>query len=455
LNRIVKETPDILVIDDDTGFLKTVNAILNSVGMAGPTLVSDGRQALERFKANPHKVAMIDLVMPGIDGMELLRQIKEGYPATECIIVTAIDEIESAVKAMKFGAYDYLVKPVTADKLVIVIKRALERWFLKQDRSLYEKKQQFSNLKNPQAFKEIVAADDSMARVFHQVEVVAPTDYSVVITGESGTGKELIARTIHALSPRFGQPFVSVNMGAVSSTLFNDEFFGHEKGAYTGAVKEKKGFLERAHTGTLFMDEITDLDLSSQGGLLRVLQEKEYYRLGSSKNRGTDIRIIAATNRNIDAEINSNRFRPDLFHRLNMFHINLLPLRQRQKDIIPLAEHFLALFALKNGKGINTLSTKACEALVSYNFPGNVRELANIIARAVLLEEGPVLTAGSLGKRFKTKEGFQPTCHPLKSLAQVEQEHMEAVLKAVKGNKTKAAAILKIGRRTLQRKLKN
>lgn len=460
MEYIPDNSTPILIVDDDTGFLKTVRIILENAGMPEPALLSDSTKVIELLEKHRFQFVMLDMIMPSVDGMEILKKIQAEHFNVECVIVTAVKEISQAVKAMQFGAYDYLVKPVSADKLVISIKRALERWHLRHGLSLYAKKQTFSNLKNPQAFSCIVAEDHAMARVFHQIEIVAPTDYSVVITGESGTGKELVARSIHHLSSRSEHSFVPVNMGSVTKNLFQDEFFGHEKGAYTGAVKTKQGFLEKASNGTLFMDEITDLDISGQGALLRVLQENEYYRLGSTKTMSTNVRLIAASNRNIEQEIKNNSFRADLFHRINMFHINIPPLRDRKNDIIPISNHFLKIFSRENRKNIKGLSSELSSYLLSYDFPGNVRELKNIIARAVLTEGRSYLSMDSIFipdtqrgniKDFRARKEDES---PLKSLAEMEQVYIQKVLEHVNHNRTHAAKILGIGRRTLQRKLK-
>jgi DNA-binding NtrC family response regulator len=293
------QTP-ILVVDDDVGLLSSIKATLISSGMQEPALVSDSRRVMELIKRNHFRVVFLDLIMPHKNGMEVLKQVKKTYPKIECVIVTAIDDVSSAVQAMKYGAYDYLVKPLNSKKLIIVINRALERYNLRHGLALFERVQTFSDLKNPLAFADVITEDETMALVFHQAESVAPTDYSVIISGESGTGKEMLARIIHDLSNRSNRPFLAVNMAAFSKTLFEDEFFGHNKGAYTGAISEKRGFFEAAQGGTLFLDEITELEPSLQGKLLRVIQESELYRLGSTEIKDVDVRIIAATNRDIN-----------------------------------------------------------------------------------------------------------------------------------------------------------
>lgn len=449
-----KPTP-ILIVDDDTGFLLTAKAILIKAGMGEPALVSDSRRVLGLLDRYSFQFVLIDMVMPEIDGLALLQQIKNSNADVECVMVTILDDTSSAVQAIKCGAFDYLVKPVNAGKLVITINRALERFCLRHKLSLYEKKQSLASLKNPEAFKDIIAVDDVMIRVFHQVEIAAPTCYSVIITGETGTGKEMIAQTIHRLSNRAEKPFIPVNMGAVSGTLFKDEFFGHARGAYTGAANERKGFIEAAQGGTLFMDEITDLGRVQQGVLLRVLQEKEFYPLGSTKSRVADIRIVTASNQSIEEEIRRDCFRADLFHRLNMFHIHLPPLRERTADILPLARYFLKRYAVQVGKNIQDLTPDFIKRLAVHPFPGNVRELENIIASAVIQEEGSLLSSASLSDHHTSPSSVMPKTFPeFKTLIEVEAAYIQEILSETEGNRTQAARILGIGRRTLQRRLK-
>jgi DNA-binding NtrC family response regulator len=449
-----KRTP-ILIVDDDTSHLLSIKAILKDSDIPEPALVSDSRQVLSLLREHHFPFVLLDLMMPHISGMELLQQIKTQFPDTECVILTGNDDTASAVKAMKFGAYDYIIKPFSRDKIIILIHRALELYYLKHGLSLFESEQTFKDLKNPHAFKGIVATDDSMARIFHQVEAVAATDYSVIISGASGTGKEMLARAIHRSSLRYEQPFLAVNMGAFSSSLFEREFFGHEKGAYTGASDKKQGFFEAAHGGTLFMDEITDLELSRQGVLLRTLQEREIYPLGSTEPQKVDVRILAATNRDIAQEVKNGNFRADLYHRLNMYHIKIPLLKDRKKDILPLANHFLNDYARQNQKKIGSLSQSFERHLINYSFPGNIRELENIIASAVLSEQSDVLTLSSLGEQSPLlNQTALDQFDDLPPLEDIEKRYISKVLSATEENRTQAAKILGIGLRTLQRKLK-
>ena len=452
----MKSIPDnasILVVDDDQGLLLSIQATLVSSGLPEPAILSDSRQVLEIIRSRGFHLVFLDLKMPHVSGMELLEAIKTEFPNIECVIVTASDEASTAIQAMRFGAYDYLVKPLNTDKLILTANRALERFNLRNELTLYEKKQRFSDLQNPDAFTRMVAKDESMALVFRQVEVVAPTDYNVFITGESGTGKELLASVIHDLSNRSQAPFVAVNMASFSRFLFEDEFFGHIKGAYTDALSDKKGFFERAQGGTLFLDEVTELEMSLQAKVLRVIEERELYRLGSTTLRNVDVRIISASNRDIQEEIRSKNFRADLFYRLNMFNIKLPPLRERRGDILPLARHFLKLYADRNNKDIESIDAELANRLLQYNFPGNVRELENIMAAAVLLEKDRILGPSSVPLLQSMPEKTVDRQGDLITLAELEKRHIIRVLRAVDGNRQQAAHILGINTTTVYRKI--
>ena len=453
MESIPSHPTPIMVVDDDQGLLLSIKATLLSAGMPEPSLVSDSSQVMTLLRQNPYQVVLLDLVMPHIGGMDLLRQIKAEFPNIECIVVSAVDEAGSAVEALGLGAYDYLVKPINGDKLVIVVSHALERYSLRYEISLYQHKQSFSDLENPEFFKEMIAEDEAMALVFRQIETVAPTDYSVIINGESGTGKDMLARILHNLSNRSDAPFVAVNMAAVSRTIFEDEFFGHTKGAYTDASGEKIGYFEAAEGGTLFLDEITELDPSLQAKLLRVIEERELYRLGSTRVRDVNIRIIAATNRDIDRQIANDRFRADLYYRLNKYSIKVPPLRERTDDILPLARHFTRLHAEANNKPIDTLSPELVSTLIRYPFHGNVRELDNMIAAAVLLETESELTLSSFPDLRTSVSRTVNGGNGLIPLVDLEKQHILKVLEYTGGNKAEAAAILGINTSTVYRKI--
>ncbi len=450
----IPDKTSILIVDDDAGLLMSIRATLLSAGMPEPALVSDSRMVMDLVRRHHFPLALLDLIMPNISGMELLRQIKQECPFVECIVITAVDEVSSAVQAMRYGAYDYLVKPLQAEKLLITINNALERYHLKQGISVLTERQGVAALKNPGAFRDMVAGDKSMAAVFHLAETAAATDYNLLITGETGTGKELLARILHNLSRRSRATFVPVNISTLSKTLFEDELFGHAKGAFTGAIAERKGFFEAARGGTIFLDEIADLDLPMQGKLLRLIEERELYRIGSTVVRNVDVRVIAATNRDIRKETREGRFREDLFYRVSTFHIHIPPLRERRGDILPLAEHFLNVHAKMNRKEIHSIAPELCDALMAYSFPGNVRELGNVIASAVLLQKGDVLTLSSVPSLMADLAPALKLTESLVSMDEAERRHIQSVLEATGGNRTRAAKILGIGLRTLQRKLK-
>ena len=443
----------VLVIDDDEGLLLSIKATLVSAGLPEPALISDSRNVLARMRDHHFQLVILDLMMPHLNGIEVLEKIKHEFPEAECVVVSANDEVATAVEAMNRGASDYLVKPLNSEKLVALVNRGLEKYSVQNELVRFGRQKVFSELKNPQAFADMVAEDESMALVFHQVEAVAGTDYSVVINGESGTGKEMLARVIHRLSNRSNAPFYAVNMASFNKTIFEDEFFGHAKGAYTDASSERRGFFEAAHGGTLFLDEITELDPSLQAKLLRVIEEREFYRLGSTEIRNVDVRIIAATNRDINEEILKNRFRADLFYRINMYNIKIPPLRERKDDILPLARHFLNVHAKANNKRIYDLAPDLAEKLLQSSFLGNVRELENIVAGAVLLERGKTLTLASARNLLPYDGPERRKNIELLTLDELEKRHIRRVLEVTGGNRPKASKILGINVSTVYRKI--
>lgn len=447
-----KHTP-VLVVDDDDGLLLSIKATLVSSGLPEPALVSDSRKVMALMRDHSFQLVILDLMMPNLTGIEVLEKIKGAYPDSECVVVSANDEVATAVEAMSLGASDYLVKPLNSEKLIALVNRSLEKYSVQDELARFGRKKVFAELKNPQAFADMVAEDESMALIFHQVEAVAGTDYSVVINGESGTGKEMLARVIHRLSNRSKAPFYAVNMASFSKTIFEDEFFGHAKGAYTDASSDRRGFFEAAHGGTLFLDEITELDPSLQAKLLRVIEEREFYRLGSTEIRNVDVRIIAATNRDINEEIIKNRFRADLFYRINMYNIKIPPLRERKDDILPLAGHFLNIHTRSNHKKITGLAPDLAEKLLQSSFLGNVRELENIIAGAVLLERGKTLTLASARNLLPYNGPERRKNVELLTLDELEKRHIKRVLDVTGGNRPKAAEILGINVSTVYRKL--
>jgi DNA-binding NtrC family response regulator len=453
MESIPQNDSPVLVVDDDEGLLLSIKATLVSSGLPEPALVSDSRRVMDLVHKHDFQLILLDLMMPQLTGMEVLQTIKAESPDVDCVIVSAIDDVSSAVQAMSLGASDYLVKPLNSDKLIALVNRTLEKVNVQHELAQFGRKKVFSNLKNPEAFKDMVAEDEAMALLFHQVEAVAGTDYSVVINGESGTGKEMLARVIHNLSHRSDAPFYAVNMASFSKTIFEDEFFGHTKGAYTDAGNDKIGFFEAADSGTLFLDEITELDPSLQGKLLRVIEERELYRLGSTEIRNVDVRIIAATNKDINEEILKGVFRADLYYRINMYNINVPPLRERKKDILPIASHFLKTHAQANNKDILSLSPDLEQRLMQYSFPGNVRELENIIAAAVLLEKTNTLTLAATLNLLPYEGPERRKNVELLTLEELEKRHIEKVLSITGGNRPKAAKILGVNVSTVYRKI--
>jgi len=453
MKSIPQDHTPVLVVDDDEGLLLSIKATLVSSGLPEPALVSDSRHVIDLVRTHDFELILLDLMMPHLSGMQVLKQVKEEFPHLDCVIVSAMDDVESAVKSMSLGASDYLVKPLNSEKLIIVVNRTLRKHNLQNELERFGGQKVFSDLKHPEAFVDMVAEDEAMALVFHQVEAVAPTDYSVVINGESGTGKEMLARVIHRLSNRADAPFYAVNMASFSKTIFEDEFFGHTKGAYTDAAADKRGFFEAAHGGTLFLDEITELDPSLQAKLLRVIEERELYRLGSTEVRDVDVRIIAATNRDINEEILKGHFRADLFYRINMYNIQIPPLRDRKKDILPLAHHFLARHAGANKKKFDALAADLTERLLRHSFPGNVRELENIIAAGVLQETNNILTLTATPGLSSYSGPERRKNLELLTLEEIEKRHIERVLEITVGNRPKAAEILGINVSTVYRKI--
>lgn len=409
--------------------------------------VPSGEAAVELVKRENFDIALIDLKMSGIDGIETMRQIHKLNPEIAVIIITAFGTVDTAVQAIKEGTYDYITKPVDITKLRISLKRALEnRLLVMENRYLREE------LQDKYGFDNIIAKSKAMESVLSIVARVAKSNSTVLITGESGTGKEIIARAIHYASHRASHRFVPVACAALPETLLEAELFGCEKGAFTGADRQRKGRFEIADKGTLFLDEIGDLPLSVQVKLLRVLQEQEFERLGSNEPIKVDARLIAATNQALEQKIKDGSFREDLYYRLNVVAISIPPLRERKEDILPLVDYFLYKFGEKTGKTVEGVSKEAKELLLRYNWRGNVRELENAIERAVVMTRSTLIQPEDLPERIVSPvEGgdFNPL-----PLQKVEKRHIEQVLELTNWNYGKAAELLKIHRNTLRLKLK-
>ncbi len=445
----------VIVIDDDQAVLNYLNIFLLQAGNLDVTTLSESRRAYTELKNNQYDLVLLDMDMPDVTGLDILKNINENNIDVETIVLTGVEDVELAVSAMKLGAVEYLTKPVDNDRLLNLINSVLEN---RDNRKGTSGEPDFAeDLKFKEAFKNIVTQSEKMNQIFSVVEKMARTDTSILVWGESGTGKELIARAIHKISPRNRENFVAVNAGAFANELFASEFFGHSQGAFTGATSNKRGFLEEADKGTLFLDEIGELALPIQVKLLRVLQEGEFFRLGSTKNLKVDVRIIAATNKNLHEEIKAGNFRKDLFYRLNMNSVFLPPLRDRKGDVAALSHHFLRKFCEVNNKKIERISEGAMKLLTRYDYPGNVRELMNIINSAVIIESTNELRKKSLPNYFlesaPAHEGGLMDV-PLKTLTEMEKEHITSIMGYTGGNRTKAAGILGISRVNLIAKIK-
>lgn len=448
----------ILVVDDDKAVLTYLMISLVQSQRFEIETLSDSSKAFGMIDSGNFDLILLDMDMPEVTGWEVLKYVRQNHPEIEVVILTGVEDVKLAVESMKIGAYDYLCKPVDNDRLLLTLERALERSQLRVEISELRDQVKLEGIRHKDAFKDIITQNKSFLRVLHKVEQIAESENNVLIWGESGTGKEMVARTIHQISRRNEKQMIAVNASVFATELFASEFFGHDKGAFTGAVAAKPGFFEEADGGTLFLDEIGELELSIQAKLLRVIQEREYFRLGSTERRGADVRIIASTNKDLAAEIEKGRFRRDLFYRLNISSIFLPPLRERKGDVELLAHHFLEKYSKLNNRKIEAISDEVLNFLSLYDYPGNVRELENIIAGAVVLDSGNILSKRSL-PAYLLKAVVQPSMaipyNVRKTLAKLEAEHIQRVLEHTGGNRTIAAQILGISRVGLLSKMKN
>ncbi len=448
----------VLVIDDDVAVLNYFMILLAQTQRYETRVLSDSTQAFEVIASGGFDAILLDMDMPVVHGRDVLKFVKEKYPEIEVIVVTGVEDVPLAVESMKAGAYDYLCKPIDESRLLITLDRALERSQLRVQISKLRDQVSLEGLRHKEAFRSILTQDKSFLRVLQRVDQIAESENYVLIWGESGTGKELVARAIHQISRRRDRPFIAVNAGAFASELFSSEFFGHEKGAFTGAVRSKAGFFEEADGGTLLLDEIGELELPVQSKLLRVLQEGEYFRVGSTEKRGSDVRIIACTNRDLADEIDKGRFRRDLYYRLNICSVYLPPLRDREGDVELLANCFLEKHNRLNNKNVLLIEQDVIDLLELYDYPGNVRELENIIAEAVVVENGRSLTRRALPRYIlnavSTSRSTIVPASERKTLADMEADHIRHMLELAEGNRTVTAEILGISRVSLISKIK-
>ncbi|BBO71548.1 Fis family transcriptional regulator [Desulfosarcina alkanivorans] len=434
----------IMIVDDERIIRESFFHWFQKSGHKVATAAS-GKEALEKLADTPYDLLFVDIKMPGMDGIELLAAVKETYPETMVIIITAYGSIESAVQAMKIGATDYLLKPFKPDQLSLVMEKVIQ-----QQKRTSEYNYLKGRLEKITRFDNIIGQSAAMTRIFEMIAEVAGSDASVLLAGETGTGKELVAKAIHAKSPRANLPFIAINCGAMPDTLLESELFGHQKGAYTGAVHERKGFFEVVGGGTLFLDEVGEISPKMQVDLLRVLEEKKITRVGSRQPVPVDFRLVTATSRDLEAQIDKGRFREDFYYRIHVIQMDIPPLRERREDIRLLAEHFLKKFCHETTKRVDRISADAHRLLEAYGWPGNVRELENAIERAVVLSRSRIL--GALDFEFLRPP--RAAAPPGPSLRAMEKSHICRILDQHGWNVTRAAKDLEINRVTLHKKIK-
>lgn len=447
----------ILIVDDELSMREFLEILLHGEGYNVDSAANE-TEAIKKVKNNHYHLIISDIQMSGIGGIELLKKIKDLSPSTEVLMMTAFASTDTAVEAMKSGAYDYITKPFKVDEVKLIIKNVLEKVSLKIENILLKKE-----LKEEYRFGDIIGVSSCMREVYDLIMQVAPTKTNILIEGESGTGKELVAKSIHTNSERKDKPLITVNCGAVPENLLESELFGHIKGAFTGAIANKQGLFELADGGTIFLDEIGEMPVQLQVKILRVIQEKEFRRVGDTKANLTDIRIIAATNKDLEEAVKNGSFREDLYYRLNVIQIKLPPLRERKDDIPSLVSSFLKKYNDEIGKGIKHLSSEALELLLLYDFPGNIRELQNIIERAVALEKNELILPESLPAKVRKPSEMIPCIGmeiPTNGLNmegvidEMEKGLLMQALQMAKGGKTKAAKLLNLSFRSFRYRLK-
>ena len=447
----------ILVADDEQSMREFLDIMLKKEGYK-VSLASNGEEVVKLVESDVFDLVLLDIRMPKLDGISSLKKIKVNAPETIVIMITAYASADTAIKAMKEGAYDYITKPFKVEEIKLIIKNALEKKNLQKENTLLKQA-----VRDRFHFGNIIGQSPKMVTLYDLLEKVSPTKTNILLTGESGTGKELVAKAIHYNSPRKDKPFVTLNCGAIPESLIESELFGHMKGAFTDAIATKKGLFEVADEGTIFLDEISELPLLMQVKLLRVLQDKEFKRVGGTEDIRVDVRIIAATNKELEEAVKEKHFREDLFYRLNVIQIKLPPLRDRREDIQTLANHFLKKYSQELSKNISKISPEAIQILMNYEYPGNVRELQNIIERAVALESSSDLTAHNLSSYLSEqplqKKGAIDIEIPSEGIdleRMVEDLERTLLLKALdrtKGIKKKAAELLHINFRSMRYRL--
>lgn len=448
----MKEKPRILVVDDEESIRMMLRAVLEEEGYE-IIEAADGPEAVKAVEQNRLDLILLDIRMTTMDGIETLTEIRKISPFVPVLMMTAYATVKTAVEALKAGAFEYLAKPLDIEELKILVQKALEYYRLREENLTLKER-----LGSRFDFSRIIGEGRKMKELFDFLAQVAPSEATVLILGESGTGKELVANAIHHNSPRTQQPFVKVACAALPETLLESELFGHEKGAFTGAIARREGRFQAAHRGTIFLDEVGEMSPAIQTKLLRVLQEREFEPVGSSRTVKVDVRVIAATNKDLGKEIKEGRFRDDLFYRLNVIPIHLPPVRERKEDIPALANHFLSLYREKNKKEIKEISPKALDLLIRHDWPGNIRELENCLERAVIVARGELIAPADLPPAIQNlpagKEDAEIPFPAGISLQEAEKALILKTLEDAGGNRSRAAEILGINRRTLQMKLK-
>jgi len=444
--------PSILVVDDEPGVRSSISGVLKDEGF-DVDAVGTGEECLERANSDAYDVIVLDIWLPGLDGLTTLQRLRERQIESQVVIISGHGNIESAVRAIKMGAFDFIEKPLSLEKTVLVVRNALRQRDLEAEnrvlRAKVDRQQQYT----------MVGESPAMLRLRDQVALAAPTNGRVLILGDNGTGKELVARTIHNTSRRKSGPFIEVNCAAIPEELIESELFGHVRGAFTGAVADKPGRFEQANTGTIFLDEIADMSLKTQAKVLRVLQEQVMERVGGTQRIKVDVRVLAATNKDLLEEIRAGRFRDDLYFRLNVVPIFVPSLRERQDDIAPLADHFMALLATEYGRKPKRMAPEAAARLRQYSWPGNVRELRNVIERLIIMVQGETITAQDLG--FLGRDGVPDapaSLGPTRPLSDARDEFEKAyilqTLTAQQGNMSRTAEVLGVERSNLYKKLR-
>jgi DNA-binding NtrC family response regulator len=447
---MTNERTRILIVDDEEIVRESLGGWLEKDGYTIAAM-PDGPSALAKLKAEPWSIMIVDLKMPGMDGLQVLEEAKKLQPDVAVVIMTAYATVDTAVSAMKLGAYDYLVKPFDPEELSLMMQKIVSQQALVRENLVLRQA-----LKKEYRFRDFLSKSPSMQGVFELAKTAARSNSTILVLGESGSGKEVLARAIHAESPRATMPFVAVSCAALTESLLESELFGHEKGAFTGAVARRKGKFESAHGGTLFLDEVGDIGPKLQLDLLRVLEERRFQRVGGNEPIDVDVRIIAATNRDMKKAVAEGKFREDLFYRLNVIPITIPPLRERREDVPLLVENFLERLQVETKKRLDGVSAEAMSALMAHAWPGNVRELRNVLERGAVVATGPVIQLADLGlgSPADAPGPAAPRGGGLVSLEEVEKKHVASVLAHTGGNVSQSARILGIDRVTLYNKMK-